>query len=531
MATTTGQRLAPRAVLVVIALLFCVAAMLLATSGSRALFLVLGALVVVPCALYAALLRPLSMVFGLYVLLVPFDNLLGAGSFGTLTKLLGGVAGVALLLWTVRNAAYRPADHGTRSRATRADDERAAAPPMNGACHNPACRQAAPAEPVELYPGPGEYCPECGERLAPLRRLTPPPNDAPIARTGVVSAPSNASAMSLMFLLTIAVWMLVSALWALDQRTAMQSMPTYAALFLLYAVLTIVPISAAEFRLLLFLVVAGGLAAAAYGVNTFYHHQLIAENGTTARLVLQVGSTRIDPNHFGNALLFPAAVITMWTLRTSHIAAKLAGLGGLTLLTVAVLFSGSRESLVGMLLIFGYYVLRSRHRVQLAIAAAVIVPVATAVQTSMWTRLSTVFATGGTGRTSIWMVAFEAAKHRLLHGYGIGNFQQAYDLYYIGVHQTYPFGFSSPAHSLVLHYLVELGVAGLAVIACFFWVTFRSLRHVSVGSELYDYRLMLEGSLIAIAFVSLTIDLFTYKYAWLVFSMIALLRTRSMRPS
>ena len=41
-------------------------------------------------------------VFGLYVLLVPFDNLLNTGSFGTITKLLGMVAGAFLLLWVVR---------------------------------------------------------------------------------------------------------------------------------------------------------------------------------------------------------------------------------------------------------------------------------------------------------------------------------------------------------------------------------------------------------------------------------------------
>ncbi|HEV7180555.1 MAG TPA: hypothetical protein VGN11_11840, partial [Candidatus Baltobacteraceae bacterium] len=64
----------------------------------------------------------------------------------------------------------------------------------------------------------------------------------------------------------------------------------------------------------------------------------------------------------------------------------------------------------------------------------------------------------------------------------------------------------------------------LALIVYFFWAEFRSLRKIEPATELYDYRIMLEGSLIALAAVSLTIDLFTYKYAWLVFSMFALLR-------
>lgn len=34
-----------------------------------------------------------------------------------------------------------------------------------GICRNPTCLRAARAEPTERYPGPGEFCPECGERL------------------------------------------------------------------------------------------------------------------------------------------------------------------------------------------------------------------------------------------------------------------------------------------------------------------------------------------------------------------------------
>src|SRR5690348_4647261 len=42
-----------------------------------------------PAVAYVAVTRPLLFPYAAYVLLIPFDNLLGAGSFGTLTKLLG----------------------------------------------------------------------------------------------------------------------------------------------------------------------------------------------------------------------------------------------------------------------------------------------------------------------------------------------------------------------------------------------------------------------------------------------------------
>ena len=142
--------------------------------------------------------------------------------------------------------------------------------------------------------------------------------------------------------------------------------------------------------------------------------------------------------------------------------------------------------------------------------------------------LSTALQTGGSGRTSIWAVALEAAKHRLLQGYGIGNFPNAYDIFYLRVRQPYPFGWESPAHNLVMHYLVELGVVGLALIAGFFVAQFLSLRVIERSSAFYDYRVALEAALLAIAAVSLTIDLFTYKYAWLVFAMAALLRNAAL---
>ncbi|MGP6158509.1 MAG: substrate-binding domain-containing protein [Vulcanimicrobiaceae bacterium] len=37
-----------------------------------------------------------------------------------------------------------------------------------GVCHTKTCSQAMSGEPVDLYPGPGEFCPECGEPLEPV---------------------------------------------------------------------------------------------------------------------------------------------------------------------------------------------------------------------------------------------------------------------------------------------------------------------------------------------------------------------------
>jgi O-antigen ligase len=436
MASTTIPQHSLRAILAVFA-----TAVLFLVEGVTLPGLALAAALAAPFALYAALKRPLDFPFGLYVLLVPFDNLLHAGAFGTLTKLLGIVSGAFILLWISR-----------RGRAV------------------------------------------------------------------VLGAP-------VLVLGALAVWMLASTLWAIDQKPALQIIPTYLGLMLLYAALAMMPISRNGFRRLLLLVVAGGLCAAAYGVHAFRTDPTFSqESQVVMRLVVQVGQDSIDPNHFADALLFPIAIITMWALRTPRLAAKVACVAGLALLVVAVLLSGSREGLTATLLIAAYYFWRSRYRLQLVLAATSVVAIAAGVQTSVFLRFASAIQTGGSGRTSIWSVALEAAKHRFLVGYGIGNFQQTFDTFYLRVHQPYPYGWDSPAHNLIIHYLVELGIVGLALIAGFFYTQFSSLRDIGRNSEFYDYRVMMEAALLENVTVSMTIDLFTYKYAWLVFAMIALLR-------
>jgi hypothetical protein len=51
-----------------------------------------------------------------------------------------------------------------------------------GVCTNPQCARAATHEPIERYPGPGEFCPDCGEPLRPEASeapASPPPVEAP----------------------------------------------------------------------------------------------------------------------------------------------------------------------------------------------------------------------------------------------------------------------------------------------------------------------------------------------------------------
>src|SRR5665213_2076606 len=56
-----------------------------------------------------------------------------------------------------------------------------------GVCTNAKCARAERLEPIEIYPGPGEYCPDCGELLRPA--ATPEPaRKLPFAAAAIAAA-------------------------------------------------------------------------------------------------------------------------------------------------------------------------------------------------------------------------------------------------------------------------------------------------------------------------------------------------------
>jgi hypothetical protein len=81
-----------------------------------------------------------------------------------------------------------------------------------------------------------------------------------------------------------------------------------------------------------------------------------------------------------------------------------------------------------------------------------------------------------------------------------------------------------------LHYAVELGIVGLLLLLGFWFAQFSALRVIGPSHPLYDYRVLLEGALLGLFVTAMFIDLFTYKYAWLIFAMAAQLRSLATAP-
>jgi O-antigen ligase len=421
-----------------------ICAVLLA-GGSPARIALACALGLLPFAAYATVVRPMVFPYALYVLLIPFDNLLNFSGSGTLTKLLGMISGFALLFWCVR-----------------------------------------------------------------IRRIVDPPK-------------------ALLLLGALLLWMTLSVTWSQDPLASFNGLQPYFGLALLYCALAITPLQVREFRVLMFIVVVSGVVSAAYGAHVFYQNPATA-NSLLHRLVVQVGNTFIDPNQFADALLFPLAALVIFGLRTQWLTLKFASMAGVILMVSAIALSGSREAIVALGVIIVYYLWRTRYRLQLLALIAIGVVGAMAQPSSVWARFNDALSSGGAGRTSIWSVGWIAFKHNWLKGYGIASFPTAYDRFYLGVYQSYTNGWTSPAHNVILHYAVELGIVGLLLLLGFWFAQFSALRVIGPSHPLYDYRVLLEGALLGLFVTAMFIDLFTYKYAWLIFAMAAQLRSLATAP-
>jgi len=186
----------------------------------------------------------------------------------------------------------------------------------------------------------------------------------------------------------------------------------------------------------------------------------------------------------------------------------------------AIFMSGSREATLALLAIVAYFFWRGRDRTQLLALTGICAFASLPFSNAIFTRFAGLFVHQqyGEPRAEIWSVGLAAMRHYWIFGSGVGTFPQVYNRFYLAVAQFRPDGWERPAHDLIIHYVVELGIVGMLLVAWFFVANFTMLRGIGPDHPLHDHRVMIEAALVGIVIVSLFIDLFSYKYAWLVFA-------------
>ena len=409
------------------------------------------AVIALPVALYVAITRPILFPVGLYVVLIPFDNLLSISSWGTLTRLVAICSGLAVAFWAVRK-----------------------------------------------------------RQILPLRR--------PVVLWGL-------------FIL----WAAATFSWALDLSPyAQASLATLVQLYLLYAALSLIPITDRDLNSIFLCVIFGAVAAAAFGLYLYTHG--MANYG--GRLYINLGATsshtlsqdRINPNAFAAALLLPMSLTLMQFLSARRLWGKVAWSSLTLLLLTAMVASGSRGSLLAVACIVAFFLWKSRYRMQL-LPVVICGAIGSLFVTSIWERFSTALSTGGAGRLSIWMVGMQAFKKYWLLGAGLGNFQDAYDRAYISVYQQINAHWSRPAHNIILGAAVELGVIGLTILLFAWFSQYKILSTNDKHNAYYDVAIALQGALVGSFVASLFSDSMYDKYTWLVFMLTMLTAGRIAQSS
>ncbi len=225
------------------------------------------------------------------------------------------------------------------------------------------------------------------------------------------------------------------------------------------------------------------LVVAVLAIMTVYmlHSLLEYANGRhhfrmgIARLI-GVDTTLGNPNSFGNSIVYTLPLVTpLWLSRpTGRMKAFLLAYLGLSLLCIGL--TGSRSSLVGLVLWAGIAVMRSRWRLRMALATVVAAPLLwVALPPSLQNRFETIInpevgpanaRESGEGRIYGFMLGMELWGRYPATGCGPGAFRPAT-------------GSATEPHNLYGQLLGEMGTLGavtfLGMVAAF-WMNVRRVK-------------------------------------------------------
>jgi len=324
-------------------------------------------------------------------------------------------------------------------------------------------------------------------------------------------------------------WAAASFIWAIDvSPRSVSGFATLLQLFLLFAVLSLTRVNDQNLKLLLFCVILGALAAAAFGLYLFHGG---GQSVYAGRLFLNVGSGpaplgehaegSINPNEFAAAMLLPIALALMKFLESPRVLQKLTWSLALLVLLGGIVVSGSRGSLLAVAALVPFFFWKTRYKGQL-LALSTLVGIGSIFVSSIWERFSTALSSGGAGRLEIWIVGVAAFKQYWLLGAGNGEFADAYNRAYISVFQQISAHWSRAPHNIVLGTAVELGVIGLILLTLALFSQYKMLDAVIRRDPFNNTAVALQGALVSLLVASQFLDSITTKYTWLLFSIIML---------
>jgi exopolysaccharide production protein ExoQ len=309
-------------------------------------------------------------------------------------------------------------------------------------------------------------------------------------------------------------WTTLSCLWAIDTEAAFSAWLSLAQLFAITVLIaSLVAVSPSIVRNAVWSYAISATATAVVGSAEYLQSPVIF-------LTRAAAFPDQDPAMFAS-LLLPAAIFLMWELqsRTSGVAVRLAAAFALVICVVALALSGTRSAWAGVIVaIVVWLVLRRESRQVIAVATlasgvAILVALVPGVGDFLFGRAASSLATGGAGRTDIWVVGLSIFAAAPLIGVGFGNFPVAFSPYAIAqapaeaAVQGALYAGRAP-HNVLLGTAVESGLVGGILLVAFLASALR--QHASDGITN-----VVRVALISLFVQSMFLDILLQKQLWL----------------
>jgi hypothetical protein len=310
----------------------------------------------------------------------------------------------------------------------------------------------------------------------------------------------------------------LTLLWIPDWPVGKLVYTSMLSLFAMMTVLAIYPATRTEFKLVMAGVVVSGIGAAAIAVDQYLHNNVNSEGWLT---VQTAGGIELDHNYLAASFLLPMALALAGAFYSRRLSVQLPCGIALLFMMFGLLLAGSRGGFIAAVVVFLYFAIRTRYRVQVIAVSAVAIGLS-AFAPTVWERFARENGSGS-GRTFIWQTGMHTFKEHWLFGSGVGSYQFNYDRSVLDVYQQIFQGWGRPGHSIVFVSLNDFGVIGLCIVLAAWFFSAYQLRVIPKGHWLFGARLAFESAIIALFSQALFIDPFSIKYVWLAVSLPMLL--------
>ena len=332
--------------------------------------------------------------------------------------------------------------------------------------------------------------------------------------SGRFKAPTRAGLIWGLFVL----WTVASLVWAIDPATSLKRLPTVVALFGVYIVAANFRVTRQELSRILLLTVAGGAAAASVIIFQFAHH--LSFEG---RASLVVGNVEANPNELAGSLLLPFSLALCGVLSGGSRIKRGVLLAALALITISILLTMSRGSLVALAVtllvcLFGFGV-RRRLLVPILVLAIPLL----FLPSLFYQRLEEASTGRGTGRYDIWLAGLQIVKSYPVIGVGLANFPVAYRNFAGYAHIFPSHGYMREAHDAYLQVCGETGVIGLVLFIAAIWAQMKEVRFAPSSRDSYGYSaIALQAACWGQLVAALSGNIQWNKSFWFIFILLAL---------